>query len=197
MIRITVGALPDFRTYFDDIELYTKEDTVYQHLSDYVYILRGTNDSASFSRGLTAPAVTVPNGFNFWVPCTNSGSNKMYDYQDTQLQYMTISHEPSYWVGDRGTWQFMVNTSVDPETASSLSYAADFSHDQEVAKAYYYSVDFADTGKAAGAKLEMTPSDHGAVVRAVFDEETENRNFILDCVRADGGITFSEDGRDF
>ncbi len=193
----TVGALPDFRTYFDDIELYTKEDTVYQHLSDYVYILRGTNDSASFSRGLTAPAVTVPNGFNFWVPCTNSGSNKMYDYQDTQLQYMTISHEPSYWVGDRGTWQFMVNTSVDPETASSLSYAADFSHDQEVAKAYYYSVDFADTGKAAGAKLEMTPSDHGAVVRAVFDEETENRNFILDCVRADGGITFSEDGRTF
>ena len=52
----TMGDISYFRTWFDDIEIYTKDDTEYEHLSDYVYILRGTNDDPGFSRGLTAPA---------------------------------------------------------------------------------------------------------------------------------------------
>ncbi|MCI9532133.1 MAG: carbohydrate-binding protein [Lachnospiraceae bacterium] len=191
----------NFLTYFDDIELYTKQDTKREHLSDYVYILRGTNDTPGFSRGLTAPGVTVPHGFNFWVPCTNSGDNKTYDYQDTQLQYVTVSHEPSYWVGDRGTWQFMVNTSLDGESGSynSGSRAASFSHDNEVAKAHYYSVEFDDTvgNNAKGAKMEMTSTDHCGVVKATFAEGTENKNFVFDCVRAGGGFAFEEGNRSF
>lgn len=190
----------NFRAYFDDIELYTKQDTTREHLSDYVYILRGTNDTPGFSRGLTAPAVTAPHGFNFWVPCTNRSDNKTYDYQDTQLQYVTVSHEPSYWVGDRGTWQFMVNTSLNGDSGSynANQSAADFSHDNEVAKAHYYSVEFdKNAGNAKGAKMEMTSTDHCGVVRATFDEDVVNKNYIFDCVRAGGGFTFDETGRTF
>ena len=191
----------NFKTFFDDIELYTKTDTVREHLSDYVYILRGTNDSPGFSRGLTAPGVTVPHGFNFWVPCTNTNDNKTYDYQDTQLQYVTVSHEPSYWVGDRGTWQFMVNTSLNGESGSysNNQRSASFSHDNEVAKAHYYSVEFDDTERnnARGAKMEVTSTDHCGVVKATFAEGTQNKNFLFDCVRAGGGFTFEEGNRSF
>lgn len=191
----------NFKTYFDDIELYTKSDTKRDHLSDYVYILRGTNDTPGFSRGLTAPGVTVPHGFNFWVPCTNYGDNKTYDYQDTQLQYVTVSHEPSYWVGDRGTWQFMVNTSLNGESGSynNNQRSASFSHDNEVAKAHYYSVEFDDTNgnNARGAKMEMTSTDHCGVVKATFAEGTQNKNFLFDCVRAGGGFAFEEGNRSF
>ncbi|HIZ43887.1 MAG TPA: GH92 family glycosyl hydrolase [Firmicutes bacterium] len=201
----TMGDISYFRTWFDDIEIYTKDDTEYEHLSDYVYILRGTNDDPGFSRGLTAPAVTAPNGFNFWVPCTNYASTKTYDYQDTQLQYMSISHEASYWTGDRGTWQFMVNTSIEPEKGAinQSSVRSEFSHDQEVAKAHYYSVDFddfkanGDPANAAGARMEVTATDHAGVVRATFDADTEYKNLVFDCVNAGGGLTFSEDGQSF
>ncbi len=191
----------NFKTYIDDIELYTKQDTQRAHLSDYVYILRGTNDTPGFSRGLTAPGVTVPHGFNFWVPCTNSGDNKTYDYQDTQIQYMTVSHEPSYWVGDRGTWQFMVNTSLNGDSGSysGNQRSASFSHDNEVAKAHYYSVVFDDTegNNAKGVQMEVTPTDHSAVVRATFPEGTEYKNLIFDCTRANGGFTFGEGNQSF
>lgn len=188
----------DFITYFDDIEIYNKSEVVHSHLSDYTYILRGTNDSPSFSRGLTAPAVTMPHGFNFWVPATNTNDNKIYDYQDTSLRFMSVSHEPSYWIGDRGTWQFMVNTSIDASATNSYglgSMTSDFSHEKEIAHAHYYSVEFdKEKGASKGAKLELTPTIHGAVVRFSFDKDTTNKNVILDCIRAGGEVTFNNSG---
>ena len=193
-----MGELKDFITYFDDIEIYNKGEEIYSHLSDYTYILRGTNDSPTFSRGLTAPAVTMPHGFNFYAPATNSGDNKIYDYQDTSLRYMTISHEPSYWVGDRGTWQFMVNTSIDSSAAGTFglgSLTSDFSHEKETAHAHYYSVEFdKEKGASKGSRLELTPTSHGAAVRFTFDKGVANRNVLLDCVRGTGGINFDNSG---
>ncbi|ROR28669.1 putative alpha-1,2-mannosidase [Mobilisporobacter senegalensis] len=193
-----MAGLIDFITYFDDIEIYNKSETVHNHLSEYTSILRGTNDSSSFSRGLTAPAVTMPHGFNFFVPATNLNDNKIYDYQDTSLRYITISHEPSYWIGDRGTWQFMVNTSINASTANSFglgSLTSDFAHEKESAHAHYYSVEFdKEKGASKGSKLELTPTNHGAVVRFTFDKDTANRNVILDCTRAAGGVTFNNEG---
>jgi len=178
----------DFTSSFDDIELYTKQDYNYEHLSDYVYILRGTNDSTNFSRGLTAPAVTAPHGFNFWVPCTNTGT-KMYDYSSNTLRYIKISHEASYWTGDRGTWEFMLSTSASPSSYASSS----FSHDKEIAKAHYYSVEFdKDGGEAKGSKLEMTATDHAAVVRGTFDEGVAGKSFVFG-----SSIDVSEDKKSF
>lgn len=189
--------LNNFKTFFDDITIYTKGTTEITHLSDYTYVLRGTNDSPGFSRGLTAPAIAMPHGFNFWAPATNSRDNKIYDYQDTQMRFMTISHEPSYWVGDRGTWQFMVNTSEDAAVSSPGmgNSKADFSHENEIAHSHYYSVEFdKDKGTAKGSKMELTPTEHGAVVRFTYDDSAANRNVIFDCVNAGGGITFNTEG---
>ena len=184
----------NFMTYFDDIQIYNQDTPVYSHLSDYVNILRGTNDSPGFSRGLTAPVVLTPQGFNFYAPCTEYKSSELYKYQSTKLKYMTISHEPSYWVGDRGTWQFMVNTSRNASNSTNFGtgdLAGDFSHDNEVAKAHYYKVAFdSDGGDAANSQMELTPTQHGAVVRFTYNNAS-NKSVIFDCVHADGGLEYS------
>lgn len=188
----------NFLAYIDDIRIEERAPAQVDHLSDYVSILRGTNDSPNFSRGLTAPAATVPHGFNFWAPVTNSGDNKMYNYQNDMLQHITVSHEPSYWVGDRGTWQFMVNTSLAAGSTGidTGARAAKFSHDNETAKAHYYSVKFTE-GAAKGSQIELSPADHAAAVRFTFDSSAPNRNVIMDSVRAGGTLAFGADNKSF
>ncbi|MCR5791978.1 MAG: GH92 family glycosyl hydrolase [Lachnospiraceae bacterium] len=192
----------EFYTYFDDIQIYNQDTPVYSHLSDYVNILRGTNGTSSFSTGLAAPAVDVPNGFNFWTPANNYNSNTIYEYQKTDsFKYMQVSHEPSIWVGDRGTWQFMVNTSLNSSTTAD--YSLDklngvYSHENEVAKAHYYKIAFGSDGRdAANSTMELTPTSHAAVVRFTFGENANNKSVIFQCVDGNTSKTESYDGKIF
>ncbi len=177
-----------FRAYFDDISIKTVKPTEYDHLSDYVNILRGTNDSEELSRGLTAPFVTMPHGFNFWAPANDTGKY-IYRYQtapQNRFKYLTVSHVASYWIGDRGTYEFMANTSLDMmnrEFVGLDELASDFSHENEIAKAHYYSVAFDEGSPAAGARLEVTPTEHAAVIRFTFDKDSPYRNVVLSNTR--------------
>src|SRR4051812_49757682 len=82
-----------------------------QHLSDYVNPLRGTDSQPGYSRGNTFPAATLPFGFNFWTPVTDGNSdNWLYAYGKTQIQGISVSHEPSPWIADHGTIQIMPMT---------------------------------------------------------------------------------------
>ncbi len=194
-----------FRAFFDDIQILSKPEKVYEHLSDYVNPLRGTNSTGSFSRGLTVPAVTVPNGFNYYIPVTNTRSNAPYFYQlsdsKNTMAHFEITHIASNWVGGWGSWQFMANTSVaySAATASSLnssSRAAAFSHANEESKAHYYGVTFNEGSKASGVKMEMTPTDHALFVRATFPQDAANRNIVFDCDHANGGMVLSNVSKD-
>lgn len=192
-----------FRAFFDDIQILSKPEKVYEHLSDYVNPLRGTNSTGSFSRGLTVPAVTVPNGFNYYTPVTNTRSNAPYFYQlsdsKNTMAHFEITHIASNWVGGWGSWQFMANTSVSNATANatnlnSTNRAASFSHANETSKAHYYGVTFDEGSKASGVKMEMTPTDHGLFARVTFPADAENRNIVFDCDHAGGGLTLNADG---
>ncbi len=182
-----------FLAYFDDLVIENKAPVVYEHLSDYIVTTRGTNCTTSFSRGLTTPFITMPNGFNFITPVTEVGSNQPYHYQNSTISQFSVSHVPSTWVGDYGTWQFMANTAVDianmkNSDIEASNVGATFSHDNEIAKAHYYSVTFDEGSKASGVQVEMTPTTHGVYVRFTFPEDSENVNIIFDCVRAGGSL---------
>lgn len=188
-----------FQAYFDDVVIEDKTPVTYEHLSDYVNTLRGTNCTTSFSRGLTTPFCAMPNGFNFYTPVTEVGSNQPYQYLNNTIYQFSVSHVPSTWVGDYGTWQFMANTSVDigkmtDSSISSGNVGATFSHDNEIAKGHYYSVTFDKESKAAGVQVEMTPTVHGVYVRFTFPKGSDNVNVIFDCVRANGSLTVNDDG---
>ncbi|MGM9636467.1 MAG: GH92 family glycosyl hydrolase [Eubacteriales bacterium] len=187
-----------FLTYFDDLSLYDQADTVYTRPCHYINILRGTNDSPAFSRGLTAPAVLLPQGFNMYAPCTNHGGNKHYDYLAHTMDSISISHEPSIWIGDRGTWQFMINTSRDAAVDDSFSTHEQhnfFSHDDEIALAHYYSVAFhSNGGDASNSRLEITPTNHGVCARFTYNKEDYSHSILFDSQNADGRVSFGSDG---
>lgn len=187
-----------FVTYFDDLSIYNQAGTVYSRPCHYINILRGTNDSPAFSRGLTAPAVLLPQAFNMYAPCTNHKSSKHYDYLSRTLDSISISHEPSIWIGDRGTWQFMINTSRTAGADESFTTHEQqnfFSHENETALAHYYSVAFGENGgDASCSKLEMTPTEHGLCVRMTYFSRKMSHSILFDSQNADGGISFGSDG---
>ncbi len=186
-----------FVTYFDDLSIYEQAPAVYSRPCHYINPLRGTNDSPAFSRGLTTPAICTPQGFNMYAPCTNHANNKHYDYFSHTINSISISHEPSIWIGDRGTWQFMINTSRDAAKDSTIGtyYQHNFfSHEDELALAHYYGLKFGPNGgDASDSKLEMTPTSHGVCVRFTYDHADRCRSILFDCQSADGGINFGTD----
>jgi len=197
-----------FITFFDDLKIEDQAEPVYEHLSDYINIVRGTNNDQPYSRGLVTPAATLPNGFNYYTPVTKvDRSNCCYNYQHNRdnnpLDSVSIMHLPHFWLGSYGTWQFMANTSVDTAngvTAAEISSDARksaFTHEKESPKAHCYGVTFEDGTPAGGAKIEVTPASHAAYVKFTFAENTKNRNVIFDCIWSSGSLEFLPDGRSF
>ncbi len=197
-----------FSAYFDDIRIENKADPTYAHLSDYIDIRRGSNNTSTFSRGLTTPGVTTPNGFNFYTPVTNPNDKQLpYMYQlagnNNTFDSMSVMHVPSNWIGSWGTWQFMVNTSIDTSDGMALvgsddigpdSRKARFSHDNETANAHYYSVTFDKGSAASNVRFEITPTSHGALARFTFPKDSENVNLIFDCLWGSSTVSINDDG---
>ncbi len=187
----------EFVTYFDDISLVDKKPTVKTRPCHRATIFRGTNDTPAFSHGLTTPAVTMPQGFNMYGPCNIPEHSKHYKWLSDNLLCMTVSHEPSIWIGERGSWQFMINTSKN-ETAAEIATKTlrnKFSHQNEIGLAHYYAVEFGEDGEdAACSKLEMTPSMHGCALRFTYGKGAKYHSVIFDNQVGDGAISFGADG---
>jgi predicted alpha-1,2-mannosidase len=198
----------NFRTYFDDLKIYDAKEKTYAHLTDYVNILRGTNATGGFSRGLTCPGVTLPQGFNFMSPITAPGSGQPYYYSaDTDKLYcLSVEHVASNWVGDHGTWGVMASTTLNAEdvlTYEDITLGAKgrqaslFKHENENAKAHYYSVKLEEGTPASGVNMETTVTDHGIYVRMLFPKDAENTSVLFDCYKAEGSFRFREEGAVF
>ncbi|MDT0212405.1 GH92 family glycosyl hydrolase [Rothia sp. ARF10] len=187
----------DFGGWIDDISVRAAEAvTSPARPSDHVVTTRGTNSSDRFSRGNTIPATTVPHGFNFWTPVTNAGTTRwLYDYargnnaqNRPQLQALSLSHQPSPWMGDRQTFQVMPSAKSGVPAAGRTARALSFSHDNEVAKPHYYGVTFDN-----GLKAEITPTDHAAMMR--FTYPGNESSLVLDNITDAGGLTLDAAGR--
>ncbi|MEV7084582.1 GH92 family glycosyl hydrolase [Streptomyces sp. NPDC093085] len=188
-----------FEGWIDDITLAPKAaEKPLARVSEYASTVRGTNSSGSFSRGNNFPATAVPNGFNFWTPVTNAGSTSwLYEYSRANnadnlptLQAFAASHEPSPWMGDRQTFQFMPSVDAGTPNASRTARALPFRHEKESAKPYRYGVTFEN-----GLKTEIAPTDHAAIVRTTYPGE--NASMILDNVSNAGGLTLDPATRSF
>ncbi|GLQ49532.1 GH92 family glycosyl hydrolase [Dyella flava] len=193
------GPAAHFEGFLDDLRIGPAVDeSTNERPSDYVYTLRGTNAGYTFSRGNNIPAVTLPHGFNFWVPVTDAGSDWMYQYQQRndannrpRLEAFSLSHEPSPWMGDRQTFQMMPEAVASgAPSANRAARALSFSHANEIARPYFYKVSF-DNGIVG----EMTPTDHAAMLRFTFPGK--RGQLVFDNRTNEGGITLDPSHRSF
>ncbi|RAX21967.1 hypothetical protein DRB06_05060 [Actinomyces sp. Z5] len=147
---------------------------------DYVRTTRGTHTGRGFSRGSTLPAVCLPHGMNFVTPVTNARTRRwLYRWHgdpNPRLEAVALSHQPSPWIGDRGSMQIMPY--VHAPVSDPQRRALRFSHEEEIAHPDYYRVRL-----DGGIELEMTATARTAAVRI--------------CLPCAGGITVDQafDGR--
>ncbi|GLZ75584.1 alpha-1 2-mannosidase [Actinorhabdospora filicis] len=189
------GPPTGFRNFLDDVSIVGAPPVETRIApSDWVLTTRGTQSSGSFSRGNNLPATAVPHGFNFYTPVTSAGSlSWLYEYHRandannrTALQALSVSHQPSPWMGDRQTFQVMPSAAAGAPPADRRARALPFGHDKETARAHYYGVEFDN-----GLKAEIAPADHAAVFR--FTYPGTDASLVFDNVNNGGGLTL--DGR--
>ncbi|MEK8226262.1 hypothetical protein NKG05_09645 [Oerskovia sp. M15] len=133
----------------------------------------------------------MPNGFNFWTPMTDAASQSwLYAYQQQnnannkpQLQGIGVSHEPSPWMGDRNQLAFLPAAGGATPNATLGTRALEFTHDDETAQPDYYGVTFTN-----GIQAEVTPTDHGAVLR--FSYATDQGQVLVDSVSGDAKLAY-------
>jgi predicted alpha-1,2-mannosidase len=186
------GAQTQFKGWIDDLAIGSAPAAdPHATYADHVDTRRGTNASGSFSRGNNLPATAVPNGFNFYTPVTDAGSDSWeYSYAAQNnadnlptLQALGISHEPSPWMGDRDLFQVMPSAATGTPSLDRAKRALPFKHSDETAKPQYYGVTFTD-----GIKAEIAPADHSADFRFTFTGDTGD--LLFDNIDNNGGLTF-------
>jgi len=192
-----------FCTYIDDISIYTENETV-TALADYINITRGTYPNTHVSsptRGTCTPIVALPNGFNHFGPANDL--YRIYTYhlegEAKKMKHISLYHNPVAALGHYSEYSFMINSSINAVSAKAddISYnnrGAEFSHENEISKAHYYSVIFDENSAASNCRIEVTPTEHAAMLRFTFDENSVHHNIIFDCPRGSGSIKFNADG---
>ncbi|WP_354570271.1 GH92 family glycosyl hydrolase [Glaciihabitans sp. UYNi722] len=191
----TGSASTVFSGWIDDVRLGAAPATIDgSSRVNYVDTRRGTLSSSSFSRGTNIPATAMPNGFNFFTPMTDGGSQgTLYEYQRANntanlptLQAIGISHEPSIWMGDRDQLGIMPSLSAVP-TGDLAARALAFTHADEIARPDLYSVKFQNN-----LVTEVTPTDHGGIYRFQFPGATGS--VVVDRVGGSSSLTVAADG---
>jgi predicted alpha-1,2-mannosidase len=191
------GPALRFGGYLDDVRISEKSsEPTYTHPSEYVLTTRGTNSGPVYARGNTFPATAVPHGFNFWTPVTDASTDAfIYSYHRANngsnlpmLQAVSLSHQPSPWIGDRQEFQVMPWTLSGLPDTSRTGRALAFKHENEIAQPHYYSVTFEN-----GVRVEVTPTDHAAMFRFTFPKDSAA--LIFDSLDQAGGLTLDAGSR--
>ena len=190
-IELDLQAASGASGWLDDIAIGEQPRFAAARPSDYVLTTRGTQANGNFSRGNNIPATAMPHGFNFWTPATDASTlSWLYRWNEQngldnrpRLQALSLSHQPSPWMGDRQTFQVMPSNTQGRPEADRARRALSFSHDQEVARAHTYRVDFDN-----GIRAEIAPSERAAIFRFRFPREGD-ANLLFDNVDQRGGLT--------
>ncbi len=155
---------------------------------DCVNTYIGTGDIPGVSKteyGGTMPLVQPPFAMTSWTAQTreNSVSVASYNYADTNISGFIGTHQPSIWAGDFGYVTLMPG--VDEVKPAKAKRQLPFSHRNETSTPYYYSVSM-DAGASRKLRGELTATDHCAILRFTFPQNT-NSSIVVQATRA--GVT--------
>lgn len=86
----------------------------------YVNTKMGADSKMEFSRGNTLPLCQLPFGMCAFCPETEIPRNTptwFYDPSKDYIDGVRLTHQPSPWIGDYGTFVFMVGDKKNDETS--------------------------------------------------------------------------------
>lgn len=157
---------------------------------DKVNIKHGTASERRFSHGNTLPLVTLPHALASFSLQTNSYREEwFYSPYDRSFEGIRLTHRPSPWIGDFAYFVFMPQADgvyVDGNARWSGFRASDtvMRPDRLELTALRY-----------GARISLAPTDTGAVIRTVYDEDVETPRFAVLPPDFDGEIEIDEKKR--
>ena len=150
---------------------------------DYVLTTRGTQSSGQLSRGNTAPATALPNGFHVILPVTDATSPSWpYSYHShvdadgvPALEGFGLSHAASPWLGDRGVLQFFPTRGSNPAPEDPAQRRLRFRRENETARPHRYSVVFED-----GTSATIAPTLRAGLATVTFPHDDPAMLFRVD-----------------
>ena len=137
---------------------------------DYVNIKMGTNSTMKFSRGNTLPLVQLPfamASFSLQTERINGRERWFYNPNIPVFEGIRLTHQPSPWIGDYGTFLMTVQNDVISDTPEGAS--SGFRENESVFRPDYLSV----RGTRANAKMELAPTERGGSMRITLYNDTQ------------------------
>jgi putative alpha-1,2-mannosidase len=136
---------------------------------EFPNLLAGSfTDGNRLSTGNTLPLVGRPWGFNHWSPQTRDANRYTgswwFNGNDYHFTWMRCTHQPSPWIGDWGDFIFSPQIG---DISRSPSY--NWQPRGATIKPYLFDAFLSPLN----LRLELTPTDHAAVVRVTFPATTE------------------------
>jgi len=138
-----------------------------EDVEDFPNLLTGSfTDGRKFSTGNTLPLIARPWGFNHWSVQTNDGKTSWwFGGGDHEFHWMRLTHQPSPWIGD---WAYL---SFGPQMGGFADEPCMF-FEPWGAKIKPYTFDA--TLGPDNMRVQLTPTDHGAVLKVTFPEVNPN-----------------------
>lgn len=141
---------------------------------EFPNLLAGSfTDGNKFSTGNTLPLIGRPWGFNHWAPQTREANRYVgswwFSGNDHTLTWIRCTHQPSPWIGDWGFFFF------SPQIGSVSRSPVHF-WEPRAATLKPYLLDA--TVAPNNIRIELTPTDHAAVVRITFPREQSEGKFV-------------------
>lgn len=158
---------------------------------DKVNIKHGTASERRFSNGNTLPLVALPHALTAFSVQTNSYREEwFYSPADRSFEGIRLTHRPSPWIGDFAYFVFMPQSDgiyVDGNARWSGFRPADtiMRPDRLELTALRY-----------GARISLVPTDTGAMIRIVYDDDVKTPRFAVLPPDFDGEIVIDEQNRE-
>lgn len=199
VVEILGSALADATAYIDGVDIAPRPRSGGDPLEDIV-TTRGTHSTDAFSRGNTAPLVSLPHGGVFGLPMTDaSAADWPYQYAPRAdapvsaegarlptLQAFATSHISSPWMRNHGVFQLMPSTSATPD-AERETRSLPFRRQDEEAGPHSYRVRFVD-----GLEVELTAAEFAISLRMRYPNRSGS--IIFDHLEPVTAVAETRDG---
>jgi len=153
----------------------------------YVNIKMGTGSTMRFSRGNTLPLTQRPFAMASFCPQTERLSgreNWFYNPDAPYCEGVRLTHQPSPWIGDYGS--FLMTVQNDVVANSGESSCSSFKQADTILSPHYMRIHLL----RPNAVFELTPTERGGAIRITC---LDNRKSYFSLLPVGGNYTYTID----